>query len=326
MITVWELNSQKKEVVTVSLEKYQIGKTLSWVDCYKPSQKEFEAISHKTGLPIEVLRDSIDPNTRPHVVSYDKFSLIISRAPYRDEHGEVHPVPVSLVLFKKDIFTLHEKPIAALEEFRSLPRGQLLMIFRKGAPYFVYRFLDAAIGEFFDVMERVDLNIDAIEDKAVSNANENVTKEIFHQKRDLIHIHKALIANRDVISAIEKRYLEEFKDEDLLSFRDLYHDTAQLIDLVSTSRDVLTSILDMYLSSVSNNMNKVVKTLTALSAFVLIPTLIASIYGMNFHGGDGAHPWNMPELYWQHGYLFALGLIALSFIGTFIYFKKKDWL
>jgi magnesium transporter len=142
----------------------------------------------------------------------------------------------------------------------------------------------------------------------------------------LIHIHKALIANRDVISAIEKRYLEEFKDEDLRSFRDLYHDTAQLIDLVSTSRDVLTSILDMYLSSVSNNMNKVVKTLTALSAFVLIPTLIASIYGMNFHGGDGAHPWNMPELYWQHGYLFALGLIALSFIGTFIYFKKKDWL
>ncbi len=323
MITVWELDSRKKEVKPVSLEKYQIGRTLSWVDCIRPTQKDFEALSKKTKLPVDALKSSIDPNTRPHVIPYDKYSLIICRAPYHQENGIVRPVPVALVLFKDDIITLHDEPIQALDAFRSLPLGQLLMIFRRGAPYFVYRFLEACIGNFFDVMEEIERNIDAIEDHVLSRPNETVTHHILAQKRELIYTHKALLANRDVISGLEKEYLREFKKEDLRLFRDLYHDTAQLIDLVSTSRDILTSILDMYLSSVSNSMNKVVKTLTALSAFVLIPTLIASVYGMNF---QKVSPWNMPELYWDYGYFFALGLIGLSFLVVFLWFKRKDWL
>ncbi len=330
MIKVWELHAFQKEIREVSIEKWQVGKTLSWVDCYQPSEREFQLLSQKTGIPAEELKDSIHPAKRPHVIPYDGYSLIIFRAPH-EVHGqlsgvhlaEVSTTPVGVFMFKNDVITIHNKKINALEEFRKLPKQQLMMIFTRGAPYFVYRFMDAAIGDFFEVMDQLEDNIGAIEDEVLESPRAAVTKKIFMQKRTLIYSHKALVANRDVLSALEKQYISDFKREDMKVFRDLYNDTAQLLDLVATYREILTSILDMYLSSVSNNLNRTVKTLTALSAFVMIPTLIASIYGMNFHD---VSPWNMPELYWKYGYFFALGLMVLSLVIVYIWFKRKDWL
>jgi len=103
----------------------------------------------------------------------------------------------------------------------------------------------------------------------------------------------------------------------------LYNDVTQLIDMEGTYRDILTGTLDIYLSSISNNLNQVMKTLTIVASFVLIPTLISGIYGMNF---SKASPYNMPELYWQYGYFFALGLMLFSIIFTYIFFRKKGWL
>lgn len=322
MITVWELDPTKREVRQVSVERYQIGKTLSWIDCFQPTDEELAFLSDKTGIALQDFKESLDPDKRPHVIPYDRYSLIIFRAPYEEE-GEVLTAPVGVFMFKNDVITIHDKPIKDLEEFRALPVAQRLHIFRKGAPYFVYRFMDAAIGDFFDVMDRVDAEVDAIEEEVLAMPAATVTKKIFVLKRTLIYTHKALIANRDVISALEKHYLGEFKKGDIHEFRDLYNDTAQLIDLVSTYRDILTSILDMYLSSVNNNLNKVMKTLTALSAFIFVPTLIAGIYGMNF---QGVSPWNMPELYWKYGYFFALGLMVLSTFVTYLLFRVKGWI
>jgi len=102
----------------------------------------------------------------------------------------------------------------------------------------------------------------------------------------------------------------------------LYDDVTQLIDTEGTYRDILTGTLDIYLTSVSNDLNKVMKTLTIVASFVLIPTLITGVYGMNFNVNS---PFNMPELTWQYGYFFALGLMALSIILTYVFFKRKGW-
>jgi len=316
MITVWELDASKKEVRPVSFEQYEIGKTLSWIDCVQPTDREFSQLSEKTGIPPEELKDSVDPFKRPHVIPAESWSLIIFRAPYH-EADHVLTTPVGVFLFKRDIITIHAQPIQALGEFRSLPDAQRLLIFRRGAPYFVYRFMDAAIGDFFTMLDMVGDELDAIEEQVLTEPTKLVTKKIFILKRALIYSHKALTANRDVITAIEKEYLREFQKQDLRVFRDLYNDTAQLIDLVTTYRDVLTSVLDMYLSSVSNNLNKIVKTLTIISAFVLVPTLIAGIYGMNFRF--------MPEISWKLGYPFALGVMAVSVTLLYRYFRKQGW-
>ena len=322
MITVWELGSEKKEVNTTSFERWQIAKTLSWVDCFYLSAKELENISNKTKIPVDELKNSIDPIRRPHVVTFDNYSLIIFRGLYEEE-GKMKTAPVGIFFFEKDILTIHDKPILGLESLRKLPKKNILDMFRKGAPYFVYRFMSFVIDDFFTLMEEVEDEISRLEDQVVHEPNESVTKTIFVEKRNLIAIYKSLVANREVLSALEKQYIREFKKEDLRLLRDLYNDTTQLIDLVTTHRDMLTSILDMYLSSISNNLNKVMKTLTIISAFVMVPTMIAGIYGMNFQKTSA---WNMPELYWAHGYLFALGIMVFAVILLALWFRKRGWM
>lgn len=322
MIKIQELNKRKKEVEEVSLEKWKIGQNLTWIDCFNPSEKELKEISKKTGISFEDLKESTNPNKRPHVISFDKYSLIIFRGSYKVKK-EINTTPIAIFMFKNDVITIHNKPIKGVDSIRKLSRTQTTIVFERRAPYFVYRFIDALINDFFDVMEVTGDRIDKIEGNILQERTGSITKKLFIQKRILIYIYKSLIANRDVISAIEKEYLKEFKKDDIRLFRDLYNDTAQLIDMVSTYRDILTSILDMYLSSVSNSLNKVMKILTAISAFVLIPTLISGIYGMNF---QRVGPWNMPELYWKYGYPFAIGLMMLSIIIVYFWFRKKGWL
>ena len=226
-------------------------------------------------------------------------------------------------MFKRDIITICDKPVLGIESIRKLPKTQISLIFKRGAPYFVYRFIDSLISDFFNILDTTEDYIDNIEDKVLQEKTALVPKKIFIQKRTLLYIYKSLIANREVISSIEREYLREFRKEEMRLFRDLYNDIAQLIDIVSVYRDILTSVLDMYLSSVSNNLNKIMKVLTAISAFVLIPTLISGIYGMNF---QRVSPWNMPELYWKYGYVIVLGIMVLSVIIVYIWFKKKGWL
>jgi len=131
-----------------------------------------------------------------------------------------------------------------------------------------------------------------------------------------------LTGNREVIAGIEKEYVMHIEKKNVKLFRNIYNDVVQLIDMVSTNREILTGAMDIYLSSISNSMNVIMKTLTIISAFVLIPTLISGVYGMNFAGGG----LNMPELTWRYGYVFALLLMLVSVLVLFIWFKKRKWL
>lgn len=322
MIKIRELNSAKKEIALRSLEEWTVGKTLSWVNCINPTQRELKEISLKTGIALEDLEDSVHPNKRPHVIPYRNYSLIIFKTPYREGRA-IKTASLGIFLFKKDVITICSRPIPALQHFDELPESQQILIFKNGAPYFVYRLLDHSLGDFFEMMDMVSDEIDLIEWQVLHHVQKVIPKEIFAQKRVLIYLHKALIANRDVISALEKHYLVEFTEDSFGVLRNLYNDTAQLIDLVTTYRDTLSNVLDMYLSSINNNLNNIMKTLTIISAFVLVPMFIASIYGMNF-GGESA--WNMPELYWKYGYEFALGLMALSVVVIYGFFKRKKWI
>ena len=134
----------------------------------------------------------------------------------------------------------------------------------------------------------------------------------------MIFFHKALIGNREVLTGIEKEFLREIKGANLRRFRYLYNDVTQLIEMVGTHREVLTGTLDIYLTSVSNNMNEVMKRLTVITSFILIPTLISGIYGMNFKGMD--------EFNWPYGQFFAYGMMFISTLAVFFYFKKNKFM
>lgn len=298
--------------------------SVCWTDCTKPTQAELGDISEKANIPLTELQEVLDEEERPKVSDLDDYSLIIIRTP-SEENGDITTTPIAIFVSKKknNVITVCIRETKAMDRMEELVKAKKIELYEKGTGFFIYRLIDEILNEYFAILDRIEQKIDDTENDVVAKAENFTVSSIFSVKKTLIFFHRALIANREVITAVEKEYVTNIDKKNIKRFRTLYNDITQLVEAVGTYRDVLTGILDVYLSSVSNNLNKVIKTLTIIASFVLIPTLIASIYGMNFANNS---PYNMPELYWKYGYLFALGLMSLSIISMYIYFKKKKWM
>ena len=295
-----------------------------WTECTNPSKHELKNISEKANISLNDLKEAIDEEERPKVYDLEDYSVIIVRAPWT-EHNEISTTPLSIFISKNknNIITITLKKINSINKIRQLILLKKIDIHVKGISFFTYRILDRVLEEYFSILDILEEKIDVIEDKVVGKPDKSTIHGIFSVKKTLIFFHRALTANREVISAIEKEYVTNIDKKNIKRFGVLYNDVTQLIDMEGTYRDILTGTLDIYISSVSNNLNQVMKTLTIIASFVLIPTLISGIYGMNF---SSASPYNMPELYWQYGYFFALGLMLISVIFTYAFFRRKGWL
>ncbi|MFC1742056.1 magnesium transporter CorA family protein [Nanoarchaeota archaeon] len=183
---------------------------------------------------------------------------------------------------------------------------------------FVQVLLEKIINTYFEYLELFQEAADRIEAVIFKNPQKKAVEETFKIRKSMLFFHKALVANREVILSIEKQALSRVSKKVLHEYKDMRNDIMQLIDNVDTLRSVLTVILDMYTSSVSNHMNNVIKKLTVVASYVLIPTLIASIYGMNFKF--------MPEIPWKWGYPFSLVLMGISILVVYLYFRKSKML
>jgi magnesium transporter len=295
-----------------------------WADCINPTKKELKSISEKAKISLSELKNVLDAEERPKVDDLENYSLIIVRAPWV-EHDGVLTTPVSIFISKNknNVITITLKEVSSVKKITQLIAAKKIDIYEKGMSFFTYRLLDEILNRYFLILDMLEEKIDKIEDHVIEKPDKITVKSIFSMKKTLIYFHKALTANREVISAIEKEYVANIDKKNTKRFRALYNDVTQLIDTEGTYRDILTGTLDIYLSSVSNNLNQIMKTLTIGASFILIPTLISGIYGMNFANNS---PWNMPELYWKYGYFFALGFMVVSVAASYIFFKKKGWL
>ena len=301
-----------------------VSASVCWADCTKPTQEELNYISENANIPLTDLQEVLDEEERPKVSDLEEYSLIIVRSP-SEENGDISTTPIAIFVSKKknNVITITLKETKVIGKMEELTKAKKIELYEKGTGFFIYRLIDEILNEYFAILDKIEERIDETEDDVVTKAENFTVRSIFSVKKTLIFFQRALIANREVVTAIEKEYITNIDKKNIKRFRTLYNDVTQLVEAVGTYRDVLTGILDIYLSSVSNNLNKVIKTLTIISSFVLIPTLIASIYGMNFANNG---PFNMPELYWKYGYFFALGLMALSIITVYVYFRRRKWM
>jgi len=294
-----------------------------WAECVNPDHKELKLLSEKAKIPLRDLKETIDKDERPKVADLDHYSLIVVRTPWI-VHNAIKTTPISIFLSKNknNVITITLKEIDPIDKIKKLVKENKIDLHNNGLSFFTYRLMDEVFEVYFSIMAVLEEKIDKIEDAVIENPNKTTVKNIFSIKKTLIFFHKALTANREVVSAIEKEYVPNIDKKNVKKFRTLYDDVTQLIDTEGTYRDILTGTLDIYLSSVSNNLNKVMKTLTMGASFILIPTLISGIYGMNFQF--------MPEintaLGQRFGYFFALGLMVLSVALSYLFFKRKGWM
>jgi magnesium transporter len=191
------------------------------------------------------------------------------------------------------------------------------------ADYLAYSLIDAIIDGFFPVLEDYGEALEELEDEVVANPNRQSLEKIHRIKRELLSLRRAIWPQRDAINSLIRDCNHLISDEVRVYLRDCYDHAVQVIDMVETYREVASSLMDVYVSSVGNRMNEVMKFLTIVSTIFIPLTFIAGVYGMNFD--TDVSPWNMPELEWYWGYPACILLMGGIATWLIFYFKRKGW-
>lgn len=278
-----------------------------------------EKVGNAFGLHPLVMEDILNTSQRPKFEDYGDYIYIVARMIYHlERHNEVYTEQVSLILGKGFVLSFQEKKGDVFNPVRERLRNGTGRLRKSCADYLAYALLDVIVDNYFNVLEKLGEKIEAAEEALVMRPGSGTLQVIHNLKRAMLFLHKAIWPLREVMSSLEHDELDLIHDSTRIYLRDIYDHIIQIMETTETYRDILSSMLDIYLSSISNRMNEIMKVLTIISTLFIPLTFLAGLYGMNFK--------NMPELEWPWSYPVLLGVMA-AIVGVMLYyFKKKKWI
>jgi magnesium transporter len=300
------------------LQAYLNNWPVVWVDVVglgnEETLRKIADIFHIHPLALE---DVVHVYQRAKVEPYDENLYIVLRIP--DASHEQLTEQFSVFLGKNYVVTFQERPGDNFDLVRAGLRHEKSVTRQAVKPdYLAYRLMDAAIDAYFPALEKIGDVLDGLDEKATSAAIDRSFAELHAVRRELLMLRRAIWPLRDAMSELRSEVTPFVCDATRIYLRDCYDHSVQLIDLLESYRDIGGDVRDYYLSTISNRMNRIMKTLTVISVIFLPITFIAGVYGMNFD--------HMPELHWKYGYPFALALMATIAAGMLINFKLRGWL
>jgi magnesium transporter len=295
-----------------------------WVDVVglgtEPALRTLAQLFHIHALALE---DIVHVHQRAKVEPYSEVLFCVLRIP--DPTNEQLTEQFSLVLGRNFLVTFQERPGDCFELIRAGIRHDRSQTRQDDRPdYLAYRLIDAAIDAYFPVLESIGDHLDQLDDRTGAADSHAAFAELHTVKRELLMLRRAVWPIRDAINELRLDTTPFVTNETRVYLRDCYDHTVQLMDLLESYRDIAGDVRDFYLSSISNRMNEIMKTLTVIATLFLPLSFIAGVYGMNFK--TEASPWNMPELSWRFGYLFALALMAGVAASMLLFFQRHGWL
>jgi len=274
------------------------------------------------GLHPLTLEDSINVYQRPKIEQYGSYFYIVARMVDKDHHPSTEQL--SLFLGHQFVVTIQERPGDCFDPIRERIRTAKGRIRTLKADFLAYSILDSTIDFFFPFIEKISSEVDAIEEGITTKPDRKLVQELYRLRQEFLAIRRAIGPLRDAIAILQKEPHNLIQEETRPYLRDCYDHTAQLLDSVESHRELISSLMEVYLSTASYKLNDVIRTLTVISILFMPLNLIAGIYGMNFH--TNASPFNMPELDWFYGYPFALSLMILVSAGMLYFFHRKGWM
>jgi magnesium transporter len=295
-----------------------------WVDVEGLGHADtIQALGDIFGLHRLALEDVVNVHQRPKIEEYGEYHYIVARMATLSEQLETEQL--SLFLGKNFVLTFQEgRPGDCLEPVRERIRQKRGRIRDAGIDYLVYAILDAVVDCYFPLLEEYGERLEAIEDEIVEHPSHASVPRVHGIRRDLLTLRRAVWPQRETFSTLLREETPLVSSETRLYLRDCYDHTSQLIDLIETYRELGADLTDIYLSSIGNRTNEIMRVLTVIATIFIPLTFIAGVYGMNFN--PGASPWNMPELNWFWGYPLALVLMSAVAIGQLIFFRTRGWL
>jgi magnesium transporter len=337
--TVLYTGREKSEKASIHLMDYTAGKLLekdvksvdgcfefrdepstTWINITGIHDTEMiERIGKHFGLHPIILEDIASVDQRPKMEDLgDYIYIVLNMLSYDERKKEVKSEQVSIILGRRFVISFLEDPGDVFENIRERIRNEKGKIRKLGNDYLAYSLIDAIVDNYFIILELLGNSIDELETHILENPNSNVMYKVQQMKRELIYIRKSVWPLRELISNIERSDSKLINPPTKIYYRDLYDHTVEVMEAVETFRDLASGMIDIYLSSLNNRMNEIMKVLTIISTIFIPLSFIASLYGMNFH--------YMPELSWKYGYVMVWVIILFAAGTMLMFFKRRKWI
>ena len=316
-----ETQFKQEEVATVEeCFPFKDKPTVTWINIDGLHDVQvIEKIGQHFNLHPLLLEDILNTEQRPKMEDFgDYIFLVVKMLYYNDQAEQVEAEQVSLILGSSWVISFQERPGDVFNAVRERIQKGKGRIRKMGADYLAYSLLDAIVDNYFIIMEKFGDRIEDTETELAASPTRQTLQAIRTIKREMIFLRKSVWPLRELVSSLERGESPLIHESIGVYLRDVYDHTIQVIDTVESFRDMISGMLDIYLSSISNRMNEVMKVLTIFAAIFIPLTFVVGIYGMNFE--------YIPELKWHWGYFGVLAIMA-SIAGVMLfYFKRKRWL
>ncbi|MBN1435872.1 MAG: magnesium/cobalt transporter CorA [Sedimentisphaerales bacterium] len=315
-------NYQEKQIDDVAdCGGFKDTDTVSWLNVDGLHEVGIiESIGKQFGIHDLVLEDILNTHQRPKVDDCEGYIYVVIRMYKSDQasEGDNGSEQVSFLLGSHFVISFQEMIGDIFDPVRDRIKNTKWRIRKLGADYLLYALIDCIVDHYFVFLEKMGDTIESLQEEVASDPTEDTLRQIHKLKREMMMFRKAVWPVRDLANALVHSESSLIKDETKVYLRDVYDHVAQVIDTAETYREMISGMLDVYLSSISNKMNMVMKVLTIIATIFIPLTFIAGIYGMNFD--------HMPELHWKWSYPALWGVMITIFVIMVCYFKKKKWL
>jgi magnesium transporter len=294
--------------------------TITWINIDGLHQVDIiEKIGKYFNFHPLLLEDILNTEQRPKIEDFEThIYIVLKMLKYDEKTNEINSEQISIIFGENFVISFQETEGDVFDPIRERIRTNKGRIRKMGSDYLAYTLIDAIVDGYFSILEKLGENIEDVEETMMSNPTPGTLHAIHRLKRKMISIRKSVWPLREAVSTLERSDSSLIQDHTRIYLKDVYDHTIQVIDTVETFRDILSGMLDVYLSSISNKMNAVMKVLTIIATIFIPLTFIAGVYGMNFE--------YMPELKWQWGYPVLWVIMLLIASSMLIFFRKKNWL
>lgn len=265
------------------------------------------------------LEDIVNTQHRPKIDEFDNYLFIVFKMLYHKQNNDLIYEHMSMVVGEGFVLTFQEADGDIFDDLRERISHGKGRIRNLGSDYLMYTILDAVVDHYLTVLEAYGDKVEDLED-SVFNAepNNDISNEIQEHKREILKIRRSVVPMREVINKLQKLETILIDEKTYTFLHDLYDHIVQVNENIELFREMVWSLMDMYMTVISNKMNEVMKVLTIIATIFIPLTFIAGIYGMNFD--------NIPELHYEYGYFILMGVMFVIFVFMLIYFRRKKWL
>ncbi|MCF7792732.1 MAG: magnesium/cobalt transporter CorA [Candidatus Cloacimonetes bacterium] len=305
---------------STNMENYQdVPDSVDWV--HIQGLKDVELIN-KIGNRLEIhpllLEDIFNQEQRAKTEDLDEGVFVVLKYPCFINNDELVMEQISMIFKGNLVLSLQNTHLSIFDTLTERLFKATGRIRKMNADYLLYALCDLIIDRYFSVLEIIDDKIELMEEELITDPQKDILQNIYKMKRDIIQMKRAVWPMREAIAALNRTDNPIVHESTHIFIRDLYDHTIQVIDTVETFREMVGGLQDMYLTSISNKMNEVMKVLTIFAAIFIPLTFLAGVYGMNFHF--------MPELSWKWSYPIWWIITIIIGVGMLIIFKRKKWM